>query len=577
MRKRGTTFHVSFQQKMAGGLKERLGLTEVKAGIWKPLLAEFLGNLLLNLFGCASCVNVTGQPVDLVLIALTFGLVIMAVVQRRCYLTHVLYVPEKVLLSTHVLYIPEEVLLSTHVLYIPEKVLLSTHVLYIPEEVLLSTHVLYIPEKMLLSTHVLYIPEKMLSTHVLYIPEKVLLSTHVLYIPEKMLLSTHVLYIPEKVLLSTHVLYIPEKVLLSTHVLYIPEKVLLSTHVLYMPEKVLLSTHVLYIPEKVLLSHSCPVYPREGVAIYSCPVYPREGVVIYSCPVYPREGVVIYSCPVYPREEKMLLSTHVLYIPEKMLLSTHVLYIPEKVLLSTHVLYISDKVLLSTHVLYIPEKVLLSTDVLYVPEKTVGHVSGAHVNPAVTCGMLVTGNISILKALLYIIVQCLGALAGSAVLKVTLDRGGLRSSVSRALTPEKVQGTLGLTLLSPEVTSIQGFGIEFFLGFVLLIVVFGVCDGNRNDTKGFAPLAIGLTITMGHLAAIDYTGSSMNPARTLGSAIIANIWDDHWVYWLGPILGGMSASLIYKHALSAPVPEVSEYSPVQVLQMIDSKEVAHPI
>nr|CAD7596938.1 unnamed protein product [Timema genevievae] len=189
--------------------------------------------------------------------------------------------------------------------------------------------------------------------------------------------------------------------------------------------------------------------------------------------------------------------------------------------------------------------------------QTVGHVSGAHVNPAVTCGMLVTGNISILKALLYIIVQCLGALAGSAVLK--------------ALTPEKVQGTLGMTQLSPGVTSIQGFGIEFFLGFVLLIVVFGVCDGNRNDTKGFAPLAIGLTITMGHLAAIDYTGSSMNPARTLGSAIIADIWDNHWVYWLGPILGGMSASLIYKHALSAPVPEVSEYSPVQ-LKRLDSKK-----
>nr|CAD7580049.1 unnamed protein product [Timema californicum] len=424
MRERGTTLHVSFQQKMAGGLKERLGLTEVKAGIWKPLLAEFLGNLLLNLFGCASCVNVVGEPVDLVLIALTFGLVIMAVVQVNTPLWH--------------------------------------------------------------SLVGLPCGTKSCSRTV----------------TRTRLISPHAQTATEQSQTRANMARGPG------------------------------------CREWVMSTLSGGHYPING-----------DDSSRYSTP--PVQG----SSNMHSRRE--------------------------------------------------------------YPDRTVGHVSGGHVNPAVTCGMLVTGNISVLKALLYIIVQCLGALAGSAVLK--------------ALTPEKVQGTLGLTVLSPGVTSIQGFGIEFFLGFVLLIVVFGVCDGNRNDTKGFAPLAIGLTITMGHLAAvstyhvswgkalgmdghptgwvlyddnrihvrqiglgspgpvertalacplllqIDYTGSSMNPARTLGSAIIANTWDDHWVYWLGPILGGMSASLIYKHALSAPVPEVSEYSPVQVLQMIDSKEVAHPI
>jgi aquaporin related protein len=189
--------------------------------------------------------------------------------------------------------------------------------------------------------------------------------------------------------------------------------------------------------------------------------------------------------------------------------------------------------------------------------QSVGHVSGAHVNPAVTCGLLAAGNISILKALLYITVQCLGAVAGTGVLK--------------ALTPIDAQTRLGITTLT-GVTPLQGFGIEFFLGFVLVLVVFGVCDVNRPEVKGLAPVTIGLTIAMGHLAVLNYTGSSMNPARTLGSAIISGIWDNHWVYWLGPILGGISAALIYKHAFSAvPVEVTTDYTPVQ-LKRLDNKK-----
>lgn len=72
--------------------------------------------------------------------------------------------------------------------------------------------------------------------------------------------------------------------------------------------------------------------------------------------------------------------------------------------------------------------------------------------------------------------------------------------------------------------------MEFFLGFILVMVVFGVCDDNKGEiNKAAGALAIGLTVTLGHLAAIDYTGSSMNPARSFGSAVIANVWDHHWV------------------------------------------------
>ncbi|XP_044259379.1 aquaporin AQPAn.G [Tribolium madens] len=176
--------------------------------------------------------------------------------------------------------------------------------------------------------------------------------------------------------------------------------------------------------------------------------------------------------------------------------------------------------------------------VIFILAQTFEHVSGGHINPAVTAGMMAIGNIGIVKGILYIIVQCLGALAGSAVLK--------------ALTPEALHENLGNTQLGKGFTPIQGFGVEFFLGFVLILVICGVCDPNKPQAKPAATLAIGMAVAVGHLATVDYTGASMNPARSFGSALIVNNWTDHWVYWAGPVLGGVAAALIYKHVLAAP-------------------------
>lgn len=79
------------------------------------------------------------------------------------------------------------------------------------------------------------------------------------------------------------------------------------------------------------------------------------------------------------------------------------------------------------------------------------------------------------------------------------------------------------------VKPLQGLGIEFFLGFLLVLCVYGVCDGNKPDSRFIAPLAIGLTVSLGHLGAIHLTGSSMNPARTFGTAVVYNQWVEHWV------------------------------------------------
>nr|AOS89753.1 aquaporin [Helix pomatia] len=160
-----------------------------------------------------------------------------------------------------------------------------------------------------------------------------------------------------------------------------------------------------------------------------------------------------------------------------------------------------------------------------------GHVSGGHINPAVSIAMAVAMNISVVRAVLYVIAQILGAIVGGFLLK--------------GLTPTRFHDNLAVTNLGHGVTQAQGFGVELLLTFTLVTVIFGTTDPNRASF-GSPALLIGLTVTLGHLAGINYTGSSMNPSRSLGSAVASNAWDNHWIYWVGPIAGGVLSALVYK-------------------------------
>jgi len=177
--------------------------------------------------------------------------------------------------------------------------------------------------------------------------------------------------------------------------------------------------------------------------------------------------------------------------------------------------------------------------------QSIGHISGCHINPAVTLGLFFGGKIGLINSLLYIVVQCIGGLIGAALLKAFL--GDL-------VDPAK---GVGVTSLNDQISVGQGFGIEFFITFVLVLVVFAsAADGNNSpNVKGSAPLAIGLSITTCHLFAIPLTGSSMNPARSFGSNIVFAKTENLWLYFLGPILGGITAALVYQLCFQADPPK----------------------
>ncbi|KAM4688625.1 aquaporin-1 [Discoglossus pictus] len=168
--------------------------------------------------------------------------------------------------------------------------------------------------------------------------------------------------------------------------------------------------------------------------------------------------------------------------------------------------------------------------------QSVGHISGAHLNPAVTLGCLLSCQISILKAIFYIIAQCLGAVVATAILS------GITTGVSG--------NTLGLNGLSEGLSAGQGLGVEIIVTFQLVLCVVAVTDRRRHDISGSVPLAIGLSVALGHLIAIDYTGCGMNPARSFGSAVITRNFTHHWIFWVGPMIGGAAAALIYEFILA---------------------------
>lgn len=161
-----------------------------------------------------------------------------------------------------------------------------------------------------------------------------------------------------------------------------------------------------------------------------------------------------------------------------------------------------------------------------------GHISGAHFNPVTTMAMALTCKITPLRGFFYAIAQLGGGIAGAALLY--------------GIVPEKCRHDLGVTQVHPHLTKGQACGIELILTFILIFTIFATIDPNRKEL-GSKPLAIGLTVSMCHLVGYRYTSSSLNPARSLGPAFVTNRWNSHWIYWVGPFGGGITAGLLYEY------------------------------
>ncbi|MFK8110687.1 MAG: MIP/aquaporin family protein [Rubripirellula sp.] len=160
----------------------------------------------------------------------------------------------------------------------------------------------------------------------------------------------------------------------------------------------------------------------------------------------------------------------------------------------------------------------------------VGRISGAHMNPAVTIAFAIQGKMSFKDAIAYIVVQCGGALLAAVAIRATL---GLDESM------------LGATSVQLGLSPLVGMAIEFTLTAILMFVVMGVSTGAKEESVT-AALAVGSTIAIEAFVCGPLTKASMNPARSLGPAVVSGDMSELWLYLFGPIAGAIVGALLYQ-------------------------------
>ncbi|XP_059646807.1 aquaporin TIP1-1 [Cornus florida] len=167
---------------------------------------------------------------------------------------------------------------------------------------------------------------------------------------------------------------------------------------------------------------------------------------------------------------------------------------------------------------------------LFVAVAVGANISGGHVNPAVTFGAFIGGNISLLSGILYWIAQCLGSTVACLLLKFVT--GGMTTSAFS---------------LSSGVSVWNAFVFEIVMTFGLVYTVYATAVDPKKGSLGIiAPIAIGFIVGANILAGGAFTGASMNPAVSFGPALVSWSWENHWVYWAGPLIGGGIAGLLYE-------------------------------
>jgi aquaporin TIP len=169
-----------------------------------------------------------------------------------------------------------------------------------------------------------------------------------------------------------------------------------------------------------------------------------------------------------------------------------------------------------------------------------GHISGAHFNPAITFGFLITRRIKPALGVLYWVAQLAGAALAALLVHDLIPHA----------TTEAVK--LGVPAIGNGVDAASAFGLEAIMTFFLAWVIFASAVDERGTFKSIAGLAIGLTITIDVLFGGPFTGAAMNPARAFGPQLIGDYWSNAWVWYAGPIAGAAVAAILYEFLYLRP-------------------------
>lgn len=176
----------------------------------------------------------------------------------------------------------------------------------------------------------------------------------------------------------------------------------------------------------------------------------------------------------------------------------------------------------------------------------IGHISGCHLNPAVSIGLVAGGRFKATELIPYIISQVLGGIAGAGLLYlIASGKSGFTLADGFACNGYAEHSPSGYSLLACVVA-------EFVLTFMFLLIILGATD--KRAPQGFAPIAIGLGLTLIHLIGIPVTNLSVNPARSTGPAVFVGGWAlmQLWLFWIAPIAGAAVAGIVHKSVFSEP-------------------------
>ena len=177
---------------------------------------------------------------------------------------------------------------------------------------------------------------------------------------------------------------------------------------------------------------------------------------------------------------------------------------------------------------------------------SIGNISGCHINPAVSLGVLMSKGMTVKEFIGYVVAQCLGALAGAGILAAIFGLGGVTDMTGGF-------GSNGLANVNGS--AIAGLLVEIVLTFIFVMTILGVTSKKANHGS-FGGLIIGLTLTLVHILGIGLTGTSVNPARSIGPAIVAALSGNTapiacvWVFIVGPLVGAALAAVVYKYMAS---------------------------